>query len=89
MVLLFKFGQAFQEIFYVVYLKKLGFFWIRSGIYEGHLNTGMAPKRLFFLFYSEITLEKLTYFYNLWSGFQKQPLILFEISWATIGKLFF
>ena len=49
MVLLFKFEQAVPEIFTFLHLKKLAFFGILSGDYEGHLKTGMAPKRLFFL----------------------------------------
>ena len=46
MGLLFKFGQTVPEIFKFLLLKKLAFFGILVGDYEGHLKTGMAPKRL-------------------------------------------
>ena len=49
MGLLFKFGQAIPEILKFLHLEKLAFFGILGGDYEGHLKTGMAPKRLFFL----------------------------------------
>ena len=49
MGLLFKFGQAVLEIFKFLHLEKLAFFRIIGGDYEGHLKTGMAPKRLSFL----------------------------------------
>ena len=43
MGLLFKFRQAVPEIFKFLHLKKLAFFRILGGYYEGHLKTGMAP----------------------------------------------
>ena len=49
MGLLFRFGQAVPDIFKFLHLEKLAFFGILGGDYEGHLKTGMAPKRLFFL----------------------------------------
>ena len=49
MGLLFKFGPAIPDIFKFLHLEKLVFFGILGGDYEGHLKTGMAPKRLFFL----------------------------------------
>ena len=49
MGLLFKFGQTVPEILKFLHLEKLAFFVILGGDYEGHLKTGMASKRLFFL----------------------------------------
>ena len=54
MGLLFKSGQAVPEIFKFLHLKKLAFFGILGGDYEGHFKTGMAPKRLFSCFIVEL-----------------------------------
>ena len=64
MGLLFRFGQAVPDIFKFLHLEKLAFFGILGGDYEGHLKTGMAPKRLFSCFISGIKMQKLTYLCN-------------------------
>ena len=69
MGLLFTFGQAVPEIFKLLYLKKLAFLEYLVGIIGGTWKLERHQKDSFFLRYSEITMEKLTYLYNPLSDF--------------------
>ena len=70
MGLLFKFGQAVPEIFKFLHLEKLAFFRILGGDYEGAFENWNGTKDSFFLLYSGITMQKLTYLCTPWSDFQ-------------------